>query len=312
MRVGRPVVAVAAMLACGSVFASSCSRPRAVKPAGPATNPLVAARPYRLAAPAALDPRRRYPLLIVLHGLGGRSENIERYYQLDTLVDELGFLAAYPDGTEETRKRYPWGRYRRFWNATDACCDFWRSGVDDVALLDAVIDDVSARYHVDARRVFVLGLSNGGYMAYRYACDRAARVAAIVSQAGAMWMDASHCKPSEPVAVLQIHGTEDELVPYDPRASGGPGATPSAHQSVADWVAFDGCRPGADTSSPALDLVLNEGSSGFPDAETTIEKWSGCRGVELWTMRGAKHVPHLSEPFWARTVYAWLVAHPKP
>jgi polyhydroxybutyrate depolymerase len=305
MRPRSRVRALAVVAAFGCVL-WALTRPRATQPAGPATNPLVAARPYRVKAPAVLDPQRSYPLVIVLHGLGGNSERIERYYQLDPLVDELGFLAAYPDGTEEARKKYFWGGHRRFWNATDACCDFFGSGVDDVTYLDAVIDDVGARYRVDPKRIFVMGLSNGGYLAYRYACDRAGRVAAIVSQAGAMWSDATRCKPSQPVAVLQIHGTRDDMVPYEGQGTGDRHAlsVPSAHQSVADWVAFDGCRPTPEASTPPLDVLY--------DAETTTERWSGCRGVELWTMRGAPHVPHLSQPFAARTIYGWLAAHPKP
>ena len=283
--------------------------------ASAASNALVAARPYRLVAPATLDPGKTYPLVLVLHGWGGTSEHIERYYELDPLVEERGFLVAYPEGTEETHRRHFWGGHRRFWNATDACCNFYGSSVDDVAYLDAVIDDVSAHHRVDARRVFVMGLSNGGYMSYRYACDRASRVAAIVSQAGAMWADTTRCKPSEPVAVLQIHGTEDHLVPYAGKSHGAPGESllPSAHQSASDWAAFDHCDPKPDTSStPPRDLVAGSLRDDVPDAETTTDRWTGCRGVELWTMRGAGHVPNPRQPTWGRTIYDWLAAHPKP
>jgi hypothetical protein len=91
-----------------------------------------------------------------------------------------------------------------------------------------------------------------------------------------------------------------------------PGSTenyplPSAHQSVADWVAFDKCAATADTSAPALDLIEND-----QVAETTIEKWTGCRGVELWTQRGGVHRPRPNDGVWARAIYGWLAAHPKP
>ena len=282
--------------------------------AGPATNALVAARPYRIKVPAVVDPGKTYPLVLVLHGWGGTSERIERYYQLDALVDELGFLVAYPEGTEETHRRHFWGGHRRFWDATDACCNFYGAPVDDVAYLDAVIDDVSAHYRVDPKRVFVMGLSNGGYMSHRYACDRAGRVAAIVSQAGAMWADATRCKPSEPVAVLQIHGTEDEIVAYEghPSSAHGESLLPSAHQSAADWATFDHCAATPDTSAPPRDLVEGGLGDDAPEAETTTERWTGCRGVELWTMRGARHVPRPRQPLWARSIYYWLAAHPKP
>src|SRR5205085_6851933 len=108
------VRALVAIIALGYVY-RECAGPRASRPVGPATNPLVAARPYRIKAPAVIDAARSYPLVIVLHGLGARSEKIERYYQLDPLVDELGFLAAYPDGTEEKRTIHVWDRRRQFW-----------------------------------------------------------------------------------------------------------------------------------------------------------------------------------------------------
>lgn len=283
-------------LAFAALLLAACAHP---KP----TNALVAARPYHSTAPLVIDPARRYPLIVVLHGLGGSGENIERYWQLDS---SQGFLAAYPDGTHE---RAP-GKWpgKRFWNATDLCCDFLQSGVDDVAYLDAVIDDMSARYPVDAKRIFVGGLSNGGYMAYRYACDRAARVAAIVVQAGAMWSDPARCKPSAPVAVLQIHGTADRMVPYGggPADGSGPSVV-SAHQSVSDWVTFDHCHAAPDPAAAPLDLVDD-----LLGPETTRESWSGCRGVELWTMSEAPHVPHLQTPTWGNALYHWLMAHPAP
>jgi polyhydroxybutyrate depolymerase len=285
--------------------AASCARPTQ------ATNPLVAARPYGDKAPSRIDPQRRYPLLVLLHGLGHSGADIERYYDVDPLVDELGLLVAYPDGTIQMTSKHWFGRRQRFWNATDLCCDFFGSGVDDVAYLDAVIDDMSHRYPVDPKRIFVGGISNGGYMAYRYACDRAARVAAIVSQAGAMWSDISRCKPSEPVAVLHVHGTADELVPYDGgRVLGTGPVVISAHQSVADWVALDGCATKAESGDTPLDLISDEDPT--IGVETTTENWSGCRGVELWTMHGGVHSPHLQRPAWARAITAWLRAHPMP
>ncbi len=272
-----------------------------------ATLPRIAARPYAYRVPAHIDPDKRYPLVIALHGLGSEGVGIERYFRVDRMVDEMGFLAAFPDGTEGG----PLGRRQRFWNATDVCCDFYHSGVDDVAYLDDVISDMSARFPVDPRRVFLVGHSNGGYMAYRFACDRASRVAAIVSSAGAMWSDASRCKPTDPVAVLQIHGTNDAIVTYE----GGPlressTILKSAHATVADWTLFDRCAPDADRSRPALDLVSDEQPS--VGAETTIEKWDGCRGVELWTVRGGPHSPQYRQPQFSHLLGEWLLAHPKP
>jgi len=177
-----------------------------------------------------------------------------------------------------------------------------------VAYLDDVIADMSARFPVDEKRVYLIGHSNGGCMSYRYACDRAARVAAIVSSAGSMWSDVSKCRPSEPVAVLELHGTRDEVVPY---AGDRPDIRfTSAHESVLDWARLDGCAEAVDRSAAPMRLVV--GPSLASGAETTVERWGGCRGVELWTMKDSVHSPDFLQPDLARALGAWLLAHPKP
>lgn len=261
------------------------------------TNPLVAARPYEYQVPSGYDPATPAPLLVLLHGYSASGLVQDLYFGMRPFADAQGILYAYPDGTPDSGGK-------RFWNATPACCDFEHRGIDDVAYLDAVIGDMSARYNVDRKRVYLAGHSNGGFMAYRLACERAARIAAIVSLAGAMDKDASRCQPSEPVAVLQVHGDQDGSVPY----GGGPNE-PSARESVADWAKRDGCSDRTDTSSPPLDL-----DKGIPGPETTAEKWTGCHpggAAELWTIHGGTHIPNL-QPTWAATIYGFLAAHPKP
>jgi polyhydroxybutyrate depolymerase len=271
------------------------------------TLPQIVARPYAYRAPRSIDPSKLYPLVIGLHGLGGHGSGFEHYFDLDRLVDEMGFLGAFPDGSEEKRPSNP----RRFWNATDRCCDFYGSGVDDVAYIDDIISDMSTRFRVDPKRVYLVGHSNGAYMAYRFACDRASRVAAIVSSAGAMWNDVSRCQPSEPVAVLELHGTADEVVPYAGGALDGiEGAVKPVHATVSDWIAFDHCATSADISAPHIDLVADEEPA--IGAETSVERWGDCRGVELWTIRGGRHSPEFHQPELASTLGAWLLAHPKP
>jgi polyhydroxybutyrate depolymerase len=134
------------------ILALLISSPGCYLRAAPAsTNPLVGARPYLSFIPSKLDPQKAYPLIIVLHGLGHSGKGIEHYYRLDPLAESRGALIAYPDGTKEKlNSRSSWRSiHERFWNATDVCCDFLRTGVDDVAYLDAVIDDMSVKYRVD-------------------------------------------------------------------------------------------------------------------------------------------------------------------
>ena len=81
-------------------------------------------------------------------------------------------------------------------DVTDGCCDLYQSRVDDVTYFDAMLDDISAKNNVDKKRVFVVGHSNGGFMAHRLACDLSPAVEAIVSLAGAQWLDVTMCQPT--------------------------------------------------------------------------------------------------------------------
>ena len=124
--------------------------------------------------------------------------------QFRPLAEARGFLYCYPDGTIDR-----WGN--RFWNATDACCDFGNTGVDDAGYLRALIEEIARRFAVDRKRIYLVGHSNGGFMAYRMACQSADLIAGIASLAGTTFLDPSRCAPSEPVNILHIHGTADDI-----------------------------------------------------------------------------------------------------
>src|SRR5437016_4268465 len=122
---------------------------------------LIVARPYDSNIPAAYHGQPT-PLLILLHGFGQNGFVQNAYFGLNQLSEDKGFLLAFPDGTRSSQGQ-------RFWNATDACCDLDGSGVDDVAYLNAVIDDMERLYNVDKKRVYLTGHSNGGFMSHRMA-----------------------------------------------------------------------------------------------------------------------------------------------
>lgn len=268
--------------------------------------PIGGDRPVDVQVPDGYQPGTPAPLLILLHGYSISGVVEELYLHLGPTANEHGFLYAHPNGTIDQQGEY-------FWNATDACCNYDGSTVDDSAYLASVIDEIAARYSVDAKRIYVMGHSNGGFMAYRLACDHADRIAAIVSLAGAMWEDATKCQPQSPVAVLEIHGTSDSEVLFDGSPGSGmpgDGAYPSAETSVKDWAMLDGCALTPDTSAPPLDL-----DDQLAGAETTVEKYAeGCKaggGAELWSIQGGSHLPTVSDTF-REDVFQFLLAHPKP
>jgi polyhydroxybutyrate depolymerase len=258
---------------------------------------LVEARPYGLKVPARYTASTPTPLVLLLHGYTGSGLGQAQYFGMLTDADQHGYLLAYPDGTED-----PGGN--RFWNATDACCNFYGLAVDDVAYLSAVLDDVEARYTVDPKRVYVVGHSNGGFMAHRLACEIGQRLAAAVSLAGSTWPDPNRCPAPAPVNVLEIHGDQDQSIFYT-----GSSTYPSVDRTLAIWAQKNHCTGTLDPVTPNLDLDVQ-----IPGAETLPSSYGGCPtggSVDLWRIVGGGHVPNLGASF-ADDVWAYLAAHPKP
>ena len=258
-------------------------------------------RPYGLKVPAGYDGEHPAPLVVVLHGYTSNGETQANYFGLPALADKAGFLLATPNGTRDL-----FGN--RFWNATDACCDWFRTGVDDVAYIDAVIDEIGARHAVDPTRVFVVGHSNGAFMSHRYACDRSGRVAAIVTLAGMQWKDQSQCKPSSPVSVLQVHGRNDATVRYEGGSMPNGASYPGAVETVEDWAQQNGCDGSLAGTGWRFDL-----DRGVAGDETVETAYSGCptgTDVQLWTIEGGSHVPAFNEN-WAEAIWAFMANHPK-
>ncbi|MCY4507261.1 MAG: alpha/beta fold hydrolase, partial [Acidobacteria bacterium] len=216
-RVSWALVAVLVMIGPGAASAQTVD-------AGRGELPVHVPSGYDAAAPA--------PLIVLLHGYTSSGEGQDSYMQVSALKDAYGFIMVAPDGTREDGGNRP-----RFWNASDACCNFRGSTVDDVAYLAGLIDAVKAEYAVDDKRVYLFGHSNGGFMSYRMAYEHPEAIAAIASLAGA---DQSLPAPAEPVHVLQIHGTADTAIPYE-SGSFRERELPGARESVESWAAHNGC-----------------------------------------------------------------------
>lgn len=257
-------------------------------------------RPVTVHVPPGIDASKPAPLVILLHGFGASGLVQEFVFQLQPESDKRGFLYAHPDGTIDADKK-------RFWNATDACCDFGNTMVDDVAYLSDLVKKIGERHPVDPKRVFFTGHSNGGFMSHRLACDKPDLIAAVASLAGSTYLDPAKCAVSEPVGVLQIHGTKDDSVLYDGEMQNGVGY-PSAKDTIAIWAEKNGCDPVA-MEDAAIDIdALLEGN------ETLVSRHGNCKtggAAELWTMQEATHVPGLG-PNFAPAVVDWLFAHAKP
>jgi polyhydroxybutyrate depolymerase len=144
-------------------------------------------------------------------------------------ADQQGFIVAYPNGLDAS------------WNAGSLCCGTsLANGVDDEGFARAVVARMRADACVDAKRVYVTGLSNGGAMAHYLACRAADLFAA--SAPVSMGNGTMPCQPARPISVIMFRGTSDPLVPYDG------GLFPSAQADFTQWTTLDACGGTTETT----------------------------------------------------------------
>ncbi|CAB4817008.1 unannotated protein [freshwater metagenome] len=257
-------------------------------------------RPFTLILPSNYQLNVPAPLIIALHGYNSNGQSAATYFQLGKVADENEILTVYPSGSKDSNGL-------GFWNATPACCNFDSGNIDDEAYLISIIDAVSKDYSVDPARVYILGASNGGFMAHRMACNQSERIAAIVSLAGATFSNPKSCQPTSPVSVLEIHGSNDQLITYTGGYLFG-NAYPSARKTIDLWGKRNMCRKKPSRVLPRLDLDRK-----LSGAETTVLRYKGCKSgttAELWSITKGKHTPEPSAKF-AESIVGFLLSHPK-
>lgn len=227
-------------------------------------------RTFRLYRPAAVPLTEPVPLVVMLHGALGSGEQAEASYGWNAAADRGGFLVAYPDGLN------------RAWAVGPECCGApARDGVDDTGFIIRLVEELTATLPVDPDRVYAAGISNGGMLAYRLACQTGL-FAAIAPVAATLLDD---CPSPEPLSVIHIHGAADRVVPY----GGGPGRQldigrgrlptkvdgPPVPELVERWRTVNRCDP----PTRSTDGPVTTSQARCPDG----------RAVTLITVAGAGH-----------------------
>ncbi len=232
-------------------------------------------RRYLLRTPEGYDGSQDLPLVIALHGRLGNARSMARSSGFDELMDQEGFIAVYPDG------------YRRSWADGRGGGPADEAGVDDVAFFDALLEAVGDEVRVDRGRIYLVGISNGGMMAQRLACERTQDYAAVASIISSM-PEVVHqsCEPSAPLPMLLMNGTEDPLVPYEGGEidSDNQGVVLSTDETIVFWLEHDACI--GEPVEWELDEVADDGTS------IHHQGWSDCDGgtaVELYQVVGGGH-----------------------
>ena len=232
----------------------------------------------RIYLPSEYDDSTPYPLVILLHAYGMNADTAEVIWGFSQSVDEYQFIYAIPSGTTDQSDNY-------FWNSNTACCNFYNSAVDDVSYLYQYIENLKDSFNINNNRIYLVGDSNGGFMALEFAYQFPEQIAAAVSSAGASHFIRRN-RPNAGAHILQIQGTADTSILYTGGSIQGmpyPGAVATAIQ----WAEYNNCQLfSALEESRDLDPVI-------PGAETKVTVYSqGCKAdasVELWSIEKGGH-----------------------
>ena len=165
-------------------------------------------RSYRSIKPA--------PLLLAFHGGGGDMEYMakDEYYGLISKSDKEGFVLVIPNGYSHLKS----GKFAT-WNAGACCGDARDKKIDDVGFVKTMVANLSNQMRIDQRKIFATGMSNGGMMAYRVACELPDIFSAIASVTGTD--NTLQCNSAKPISVLHIHAKNDTHVLFNGGAGEG-------------------------------------------------------------------------------------------
>lgn len=244
-------------------------------------------RTAKVHLPAGYARDRRTPLVLNIHG---RTHDAAGQLALSHAIaksDAAGFVVIHPEA---------WGTPTS-WNAGGCCDPATSSAVDDIGFVTKLLDEAEAKLCIDPDRIYVMGLSNGGYLAHRVACQLADRIAAIAPVAASLVF--ASCAPARPVPVWMANGTADPLVSY---AYAGP--------TTDYWVANNGCTTSSTT---------------FTNGDTSCVTHAGCTSgaeVVLCTVAEGGHqwpggdaLPFLGKKTDAiiatDAIWEFFVAHPR-
>lgn len=218
----------------------------------------------------------RLPTVIALHGALMKGRSLQKIFGLDALIEGGRFAVVYPDGL------------KRRWN--DGRSPDQR-GPDDVRFILRLAEHVVQEGLADPRRLYLLGVSNGGMLTYRIACEAPgvfAAYAAVIANMSALV--AEDCKQGQPAPMLVINSTNDRLMPYDGGEVGffrNRGEVLSTEETIDFWRRHNGCSEKSEMK-PLPDKDRDD------DSTVDARQYSDCRtgsAVVLLTVEGGGHVP---------------------
>jgi polyhydroxybutyrate depolymerase len=275
-------------------------------------------RTFMVRLPKGYDASKKYPVVVLLHGLNQDPDDMERLTRFDEVADADGIIAVYPRALHGRwnvgvypnvqrpmmspgRRRgygggypgggypgggYPGGGYPNGGgqqNPNRQPDDEKKPApADDVAFIGQMLDQMETKFSVDAARVYALGLSEGGFMSMRLACNLGDRFAAV-GTVGATMPKTMTCLPPRPVPMVMVNGTSDPVVPYGGGTEHNLSLTTlSAEDSAKAWARIDRCG-----EKPEKSKLAEKSKGGM---ETKVDTYNGCHEdaqVALYSVKGA-------------------------
>jgi polyhydroxybutyrate depolymerase len=234
-------------------------------------------RSYFVHLPPQYDAGKPTPIVLAFHGAGTNAPVMALSSGLSVKADDAGFIVVYPNGTGD-------GNLLLVWNSGGFRGANARNRPDDVAFVEALLDDLATVVNVDPQRVYATGISNGGMMCYRLAAELSDRIAAIAPVSGTMAVDRP--RPRRPVAVIHFHGTADKVVPFE----GADERTAkflnfkSVEDTIRIWARLNACPREATTSE-----LLDTADDGCTVTKKVYGPGKEGSEVVLYTIDGGGH-----------------------
>ncbi|MBK23141.1 MAG: hypothetical protein CME70_03970 [Halobacteriovorax sp.] len=197
--------------------------------------------------PRGFKKKEKWPLIISMHGYGGSSLIQSYYLRLRKYNNKFGFVYAVPNGLKNKDGK-------AYWNASNFCCDFDNKNINDVKYIENLIEEISTSKRIsriDPDRIYLMGYSNGAFLASKIACESDLRIAGIVTISGTSDLrdqngnllpkDKLNCSHNRPIKVLHIHGDLDSTIRYE-GFDNGKTAHVSAIAQTKRWAIHNGCK----------------------------------------------------------------------
>ncbi|HWA07436.1 MAG TPA: PHB depolymerase family esterase [Ignavibacteria bacterium] len=218
------------------------------------------------------------PLVMVFHGGGGTAEQIKDHVKFSKLADKENFIVVYPNAVDKN------------WN-DGRIGDKLPMDRDDVKFISMLIDTLTANYHVNSKRIFSTGISNGGFFSFYLALKLSTRILAIAPVTANIPENLKDSwKTEKPVSVLLINGTKDPLVKFDGGPVGfkddetGRGVSLSTSWTVKILTENNSCMPGVKVE----EIDDKEDDDCKAEKETYYKCADGTK-VILVTIKGGGH-----------------------